>query len=100
MLLCIAVFYFIAICAPETTLVSNARERDERIRSVESSSDLGKVQSTATMLLEAGYGTSYTAMILCRIFLGTLLFIIVGAVITLRQVRRIRRQSREHANAI
>jgi hypothetical protein len=92
------VFFFIAISAPATTLVRNARERDERIRSVESSTDLRQVQGTATGLLQAGYATSDTAMILCRVFLGVLLLVGGGAVITLRQVRRTRRESHEHTN--
>ena len=99
LLLCVALFFFIAFSAPETTLVSNSRDRDERIHSVESSTDLREVQGTATGLLRAGYATSDTAMILCRIVLGAFLFIIAGTVIILRQVGRIRRESHEHTNA-
>jgi len=97
-LLSIVVFLFVAVCAPETTLVRNVGERDERIQSIQTSGDLRQVQGAATSLLEAGYATSHTAMILCRLFLGTLLLAVGGAVVTLRQVRGIRKQSQEHLN--
>jgi energy-converting hydrogenase Eha subunit C len=93
--LCSVLFLFIAICAPETTLVRDTRERDDSIRSIESSSDLRQLQRTATGLLQAGYATSATAMVFCHVTLATHLLIGVGAVITLMQVRRMRRQAQD-----
>ena len=87
----IVLLFFVAAFAPETRLVRNSRERDERIRSIESSDDLRQVQATATLLLHAGYATSSTASIICRVFLSALLISIIGSAITIWQLRRIRK---------
>jgi len=99
LVLSVVLFFYIAICAPETVLVRNALDRDEGIRSVESTTDLRQVQGTATGLLQAGYATSKTAMVVCRVFLGALVLVGCGAVITLRQTSRIRRESHEDTTA-
>jgi hypothetical protein len=100
LLLCAGMFLFTAICAPETALVSSASDRDERIRKIESSSDLRLVRGTATGLVQAGYATSSTAMVLCAAFLGTLVLVTVGAIITLVQIRWMRRQSHEQKSNV
>lgn len=91
----IILFFFVAICAPETRLVGSPRERDERIHSLESSSELREVQGSASALLELGYLTSTTAMLLCRVFLGALSLSVIGSIVTLRQVSRIKRESND-----
>ena len=98
MLLGIVVLLFVAICTPEAVLIQNTGERNARIQKIQSLSDLRQVQGAATGLVEAAYATSSTAFVLCYMFLGTLLLTITGSIITLRQVRRIRRESHEQSH--
>jgi hypothetical protein len=93
--LCAAVFLFIAACAPNTVLVTNASARDESVRSIETSTDLRFVQQQATGLVHNGLFTSELSRMLCLLAISTLLLVMVGASISLVLIRRLRRQLSE-----
>ena len=89
--LCAAVFLYVAICASNKLLVSNAHDRDEGVRGIESSADLRYVQQRAIGLVQSEWFTSRLSMLLSRLAIGTLLIVMVGASISLVQIRRLRR---------
>jgi len=92
LIVCFLVFVYIAISAPNTVLVNNAGDRDEKIREIRSSTDIGYLQERATMLILNGEFTSSLSMFLCRIALGTLLIAMICSGLILIQARKLRGQ--------
>ena len=90
---------YLAICAPKTVLVSTAQGRDESVRKTESSTDLRYVQQRAKELVQLGWVTSQQSLLLCRLAIGTLFLVMIGASISLIQIRRLRRQLSEATHA-
>ena len=80
-------------------LYNSTIRRDEEIRSIKTETDVSRLQQMATMYVSAGYGTGATATVLCRVALGAELLIIAGSIVSLVQVRRIRRQLHETKSA-
>src|SRR5262249_23257443 len=97
--LCAPVLLYLAISAPTTVLVSTAEGRDESVRKTESSTDLRYVRQRAKELVQLGWVTSQQSLWLCRLAIGTLFLLMVGASISLVQIRRLRRQLRETTRA-
>jgi hypothetical protein len=97
--LCAAVLLYLAISAPNTVLESTVEGRDESVRKTESSTDLRYVQQRAIELVQLGWVTSQQSLLLCRLVIGTLFLVMVGASISLVQIRRLKRQLSETTRA-
>ena len=97
--LCAAVLLYLAISAPKTALVGTAAGRDESVRKTESSTDLRYVRQRAIELVQLGWVTSQQSLFLCRLAIGTLFLVMVGASISLVQIRRLKRQLSQTTHA-
>jgi hypothetical protein len=80
------------LLTPEVALFTTTADRDRRIQSIKAETDIIRLQSDAEMLATASHGTGETATFLCRVAWFTMLVVIVGSVVTLVQVRRLRRE--------
>jgi hypothetical protein len=94
-LLCTPVVLFIAISAANTVMMAGPEARDESVRTIESSTDLRYVQQRAVALIKGAAFTSRLSMFLCRLAVVTMLLVMVGAGISLIQIRRLRKQLNE-----
>jgi uncharacterized membrane protein SpoIIM required for sporulation len=92
LLVSVGVFFIFALLTPEVALFDNASERDAAIQNIKSETNTDQLQQTVKMYISAGYGTGATATGLCRIALVTFLLFIIGSVVGLVQIRRLRRQ--------
>src|SRR6185503_18931572 len=72
------------LLTPEVALFRTTSDRDMKIQSIKAETDIIRLQAEAEMLV--------TASFLCRVAWFTLLGVVVGSVVTLVQVRRLRRE--------
>jgi hypothetical protein len=80
------------LLTPEVALFRTTSDRDMKIQSIKAETDIIRLQAEAEMLVTASHGTGETATFLCRVAWFTLLGVVVGSVVTLVQVRRLRRE--------
>lgn len=81
-----------ALMTPEVALFRTTADRDTEIQSNKATTDINKLQAHAEMLATASHETGVTATFLCRVAWFTLLGVVAGSVVTLVQVRRLRRE--------
>jgi hypothetical protein len=91
LLLSVAVLFLFLLNTPEVTLYRDTAERDKAIRAIKEEADVSRLQQEATWRVSGGYATGATATLLCRVALVAQVLIISGAVVSLINVRRIRR---------
>jgi hypothetical protein len=92
MVVSLLVFMCILFLAAETVFIGSAKDRDEDIRDVRSSTDTHYLQERAVTLIQCGETTGSMSMFLCRLALGALFVSVTCSGITLVQTRRLRKQ--------
>ncbi len=93
--LCAAVFLYLLVCAGNVVFVHSVQDRDKSIRDIQSSTDLRYVQERAVSLVKLGWYTGQMSMRLLLVAIGTLLVVLVCTIVSLLQIRRLRRKLNE-----
>jgi hypothetical protein len=100
LLLSAIVLFLFLLLTPEVAIIGSTSRRDEEIHSINAETNISIVQQMATTTLSASYGTGTTATMLCRVAIVVLLFVVIGSIISLVHVRRVRKQLRETKSAV
>ncbi len=92
LLLCVVVFFYLAIAIPNVISSSIINDRDKNVQEIRASTDLHEVQQIATWRTQEEAYISDSARMLLIISVVTLLLCMICSGISLFQIRRLRRE--------
>lgn len=92
-----AVFFILALLAPETQLF-DAKQKEEWISLVKTTTDIDRLRNIAANIITLGWATGSTAIWLCRLSIITLLVIVCGAIFSLFQIKRMKKELNQNSN--
>jgi hypothetical protein len=99
LVVCSLVFVYIAFTTADTVLINGAKDGDDSVHEVRSSTDIHYLQERAAGLIQLSAFTSSLSMLLCRLALGALLIAMICSGVDLVQIRKMRRRIDETQNA-
>jgi hypothetical protein len=91
LLLAATMFLVFLFLSAETQMFGDVNQRDSWSNLIKTATDIERLRNIADNLVSSGWATSDTAILLCRLASGAFLIIIIGSIVGLVQVRKMKR---------